>query len=198
MTTAVWLRTVVRHANDRGYECLILSVRTDAVADSVAFIQAISRAPRDSFNQGWLCLQRVPTYAASESFPVQPATAPPSPRIEIADLFQIAKNPDRIPWQPFQDGVEIHRLYGDGVTGPTAALIRFRKDGKVPAHAHAGYEHIIVLAGTQRDQNGTATAGTLIINPPGTEHSVMSEAGCIVLAIYEKPVTFLVRRDKDI
>ena len=36
-----------------------------------------------------------------------------------------------------------------------------------------------------------ATAGTLIINPPGTQHSVVSEAGCIVLAIYEKPVKFL-------
>ena len=61
----------------------------------------------------------------------------------------------------------------------------------MPAHAHTGYEHIIVLAGTQRDQNSTATAGTLIINPPGTQHSVVSEAGCIVLAIYEKPVSFL-------
>ena len=77
------------------------------------------------------------------------------------------------------------------ITGPTAALIRFRKDGNVPAHTHAGYEHIIVLAGTQRDQNGTAAAGTLIINPPGTQHSVTSEAGCIVLAIYERPVKFL-------
>ena len=112
-------------------------------------------------------------------------------RIEITDLFRIAANPDEIPWQPFQDGVEIHRLYGDGIEGPTAALIRFRKDGKVPIHAHTGYEHIIVLAGTQRDQNSVATAGTLIINPPGTRHSVVSEAGCIVLAIYEKPVEFL-------
>ncbi len=122
---------------------------------------------------------------------MEPDPLPQYPRIEITDLFRVAAHPDEIPWQPFQDGVEIHRLYGDGITGPTAALIRFRKDGKVPAHAHTGYEHIIVLAGTQRDQNSTATAGTLIINPPGTQHSVVSEAGCIVLAIYEKPVSFL-------
>ena len=56
---------------------------------------------------------------------------------------------------------------------------------------HAGYEHTLVLAGAQRDQNSAATAGTLMINPPGTEHSVVSEAGCIVLAIYEKPVQFV-------
>ncbi len=122
---------------------------------------------------------------------MEPDPVPKYSRIEIADLFRIAAHPEEIPWQPFRDGVEIHRLYGDGVTGPTAALIRFRKDGRVPVHAHTGYEHIIVLAGTQRDQNSTAQAGTLIINPPGTSHSVVSEAGCIVLAIYEKPVQFL-------
>src|SRR5476651_531780 len=105
---------------------------------------------------------------SSETIFVESISAPQYPRIEIADLFRIASHPEEIPWQPFHDGVEIHRLYGDGVTGPTAALIRFRKDGTVPVHAHTGYEHIIVLAGTQRDQNGTATAGRLIINPPGT------------------------------
>jgi anti-sigma factor ChrR (cupin superfamily) len=61
----------------------------------------------------------------------------------------------------------------------------------VPFHAHAGYEHILVLSGVQRDQNSAAPPGTLIINPPGSEHSVVGEAGCIVLAIYEKPVEFL-------
>ena len=89
------------------------------------------------------------------------------------------------------DGVEIYRLYGDGQTGPTAALLRFQKAGQVPLHEHAGYEHIIVLTGSQRDQKGAAEAGTLIINPPGTRHSVVGEAGCIVLAIYEKPVQFV-------
>jgi quercetin dioxygenase-like cupin family protein len=130
-------------------------------------------------------------YAASENPSVEPDSLPKYPRIEIADLFQIANHPERIAWQPFQDGIEIHRLYGDGKSGPTAALIRFHKAGRVPAHLHTGYEHIIVLAGTQRDQNSTATAGTLMINPPGTSHSVVSEAGCIVLAIYETPVQFL-------
>ena len=102
----------------------------------------------------------------------------------------IDRAPVRDPEQPFRDGVEIHRLHGDGVVGPTAALICFRKAGKVPRHEHAGYEHIIVLAGSKRDQNGVAGPGTLTINSPGTAHSVVSEAGCIVLALYEKPVVF--------
>jgi anti-sigma factor ChrR (cupin superfamily) len=121
---------------------------------------------------------------------VEPDCAPTFPHVELRDLFKISENADAIPWQPFREGVEIYRLYGDGVSGPTAALLRYRAEGRVPMHEHAGYEHILVLSGSQRDQNGTAAAGTLIINAPGTRHSVVSEAGCIVLAIYEKPVRF--------
>jgi len=40
--------------------------------------------------------------------------------------------------------------------------------GEVPMHEHTGYEHILILAGSQRDENGTFEAGTLVINPPGT------------------------------
>ncbi|HSI10146.1 MAG: cupin domain-containing protein [Rariglobus sp.] len=118
-------------------------------------------------------------------------TAPSFARIELPDLTRIAEWQDRLDWQPLADGVEIHRLYGDGHTGPTAAFIRFNKAGKVPLHHHTGYEHIIVLAGSQRDQNSLAETGTLMINPPGTAHSVISEAGCIVLAIYGSPVQFV-------
>ncbi len=120
--------------------------------------------------------------------------APRFERIEIQGLLSIAENPDLVAWEPFQDGVEIHRLYGDGISGPTAALLRFREGSKVPLHEHTGYEHILVLAGSQRDNNGLATAGTLMINPPGTSHSVISDAGCIVLAIYEEAVRFVSTR----
>lgn len=120
-----------------------------------------------------------------------PPPLAPYARITLRDLFNIAEWQEKIPWLPFRDGVEIHRLYGDGKVGPTAALIRFREAGMVPAHEHLGYEHIFVLAGAQRDNNGTTSEGSLIISPPGTQHSIVSEAGCIVLAIYEKPVRFL-------
>jgi len=122
-----------------------------------------------------------------------PAVAPtPSfPRLELTNLFNIAQWQHEIPWQPFKDDLEIYQIYGDPASGPSAALIRFNKAGKVPFHTHLGFEHIFVLTGSQRDQNGEALPGTLVVNPPGTTHSVVSEAGCIVLAIYEKPVEFL-------
>jgi anti-sigma factor ChrR (cupin superfamily) len=115
----------------------------------------------------------------------------PSSRIEIPDLFRFVAEPDKIPWAPFHEGVEIYRLYGDGLSGPSAALIRFHPGGRVPLHEHVGHEHIFVLSGSQRDNLAAAKAGSLIVNPPGGRHSIVSEAGCIVLAIYEKPVRFL-------
>ena len=111
--------------------------------------------------------------------------------IEIKDLFHIADRQDEIPWIPYKEGVEIFRLYGDGITGPTAALLRYNKAGEVPMHEHSGYEHIFVLSGSQEDGHGIFNAGSVVINAPGSKHKVRSSGGCIVLAIYEKPVRFL-------
>lgn len=111
--------------------------------------------------------------------------------LKLADLFQISGWQHKLRWEPFQEGVEIYRLYGDGVSGPTAALLRFKPGGRVALHEHTGYEHIFVLSGSQVDENSVAETGSLIINPPGTSHSILSSNGCIVLAIYEKPVKFL-------
>lgn len=113
-----------------------------------------------------------------------------SPIIELPGLLQIARNPECLSWEPFREGVEIHRFYGDGLTGPSAALLRYQQSGRVPRHFHEGYEHILILAGSQRDEHGILPAGTLRIHPPGSSHEVFSEAGCLVLAIYEKPVHF--------
>ena len=111
--------------------------------------------------------------------------------LRLNDLLRISGWHERLPWLPFLPGVDIYRLYGDGETGPTAALLRFQAGARVPLHEHTGYEHILVLAGSQGDENCRSETGMLIINPPGTSHSVLSENGCIVLAIYEKPVKTL-------
>ncbi len=113
------------------------------------------------------------------------------PVIELARLFEIAAHQDDHRWEYFRDGVDIHRLYGDGNTGPHAALLRYRETSPIPPHVHEGYEHILVLCGCQEDTDGRIEAGTLRIHPPGTLHRGTGYAGCIVLAIYEKPVRFL-------
>lgn len=94
-------------------------------------------------------------------------------------------------WEPFREGIEVHWLYRTNDTGPSAALLKYAPGATVPRHNHVGYEHIYILRGSQIDENGTHEEGSLAINPPGTQHSVSSPDGCIVYAVWEKPVAFL-------
>lgn len=94
-------------------------------------------------------------------------------------------------FEKFRDGIEIAWLYRNGEHGPAAAFLRYAPGARVPHHMHAGYEHVLVLEGAQSDQNGRHGAGTLVVNPPGTSHTVVSEEGCLVLIIWERPVVFV-------
>jgi anti-sigma factor ChrR (cupin superfamily) len=114
-----------------------------------------------------------------------------TPVFTLENLFRISEWQHTLPWTSLRDGIDVYRLYGDGTSGPATALLRFHPGARVPLHEHTGYEHILVLAGSQTDENRRAAAGTLTVNPPQTRHSVLSETGCIVLAIYERPVAFL-------
>ena len=111
--------------------------------------------------------------------------------IVMKDMMALAERADALDWRPFRDSVEIHQIYGTmGAPGPSACLLRYAPGARVARHRHVGYEHIFVLAGGQTDDSGHLAAGTLLISPPGTEHAIVSHEGCIVLAIYEKPVSF--------
>ncbi len=95
-------------------------------------------------------------------------------------------------WQPFREGVEVAWLYRseeDG--GPASALLRYRPGASVPRHRHVGWEHIVVLSGSQADETATYTAGAAVVNPPGSEHGIVSEEGCVALLIWEKTPQFV-------
>lgn len=94
-------------------------------------------------------------------------------------------------WRPFYTGVDIVELYPVTEDGAHAALLRYRPGACVPLHVHGGMEHILVLQGAQRDERGEYSAGTLVVNRPGTSHRVCSDDGCIVLAIWQKSVRVL-------
>ena len=101
-------------------------------------------------------------------------------------------DPEQIRWQPFRPGVEIARLYGGAPDVASAALLRYEPNAEVPQHIHHGFEHIIVLSGSQRDDKGSVfEAGSLVISAPGSSHAISSETGCVVLAIWERPVEIL-------
>jgi anti-sigma factor ChrR (cupin superfamily) len=93
-----------------------------------------------------------------------------------------------LPFAPFRPGVEICRL----VTGqPELALLRYAPGARVPRHRHGGMETILVLEGGQSDETGHYGTGALIVNAEGTEHSVWSDEGCVVLIQWTRPVEVL-------
>lgn len=89
-----------------------------------------------------------------------------------------------------REGVEIHVLH-ESADGAKAAILRYRAGAQVPSHRHEGYEYIYVLEGEQRDERGSYGAGAFVINPPGFSHCVRSDAGCVVLIIWQRPVVFI-------
>jgi anti-sigma factor ChrR (cupin superfamily) len=113
-----------------------------------------------------------------------------SPRVVLRDLFGAEQDFSALSWQPFREGVQIARIYGDGLAGPSAALLRYEPGAQLPPHRHVDYEQIIVLSGSQRDEHGTYPAGTCLIHAPATTHQVSSDEGCVVLAIWNSPVAF--------
>jgi anti-sigma factor ChrR (cupin superfamily) len=110
--------------------------------------------------------------------------------IRLDSLFEIARHQHELPWQFFRPGIEIYPLSQNPKTQSQVALLRYQPGATVPRHQHPGYEHIVVLSGTQQDERGEYKAGTLVINTPESEHWVVSPEGCIVLIFWEKPVVF--------
>ena len=112
--------------------------------------------------------------------------------IVLHELFSLHKNPDRLNWRPLKEGVDFYPLYSaENEDAFSAALLRYVPGAVVPHHEHMGYEHILILSGSQYDENGEYPEGTLIISSAKTTHTVRSEFGCIALGIWEKPVKFL-------
>lgn len=89
---------------------------------------------------------------------------------------------------PFRDGVEICVL---APGEPAVALLRYAPGARVPRHRHPGLETVLVLEGSQSDERGDYAAGSLIVNTPGSMHSVWSETGCVVLIQWTRPVELL-------
>ncbi|WP_082191529.1 cupin domain-containing protein [Cellvibrio sp. pealriver] len=93
-------------------------------------------------------------------------------------------------WQAFRNGVGILPLHGDP-QGCSCALLRYHPGAKIPRHLHTGVEFLLILRGSQRDERGEYHQGTFLINPAQTSHAIVSDDGCVVLAVWEKPVRFV-------
>jgi anti-sigma factor ChrR (cupin superfamily) len=94
-------------------------------------------------------------------------------------------------FEPFRDGITAHWLLRGGDASPSVAVLKYAPGASVPRHRHPGLETIIVLEGTQSDESGDYAAGTVVLNPVGTEHSVWTKDGCLVLIQWALPVIIL-------
>lgn len=66
---------------------------------------------------------------------------------------------------------------GDEVAKATS-IVRYQPGSKFQMHTHELGEEIFVLDGIFSDETGHYSAGTYIMNPPGSAHAPFSEFGC--------------------
>lgn len=111
--------------------------------------------------------------------------------IALQGLFDIPSTLAAEDWKPFHAGIDCYPIYETPDDGPAAMLLRYQPGAHAPVHHHEGYEHILVLSGSQTDERGHHPAGSFMVHPPGTDHHVHSIDGCVVLAIWERRVSFV-------
>ncbi len=96
-----------------------------------------------------------------------------------------------LPFGPFRGDVTIHWIQPFEGDQPGVALLKYEAGASVPRHRHEGLETILVLQGTQSDEAGDYGPGSYVVNRAGTEHSVWSDTGCVVLIQWDRPVKIL-------
>ena len=109
----------------------------------------------------------------------------------IDGLMTIDDDKDKFKWEFFKEGIEISRIYAQDNNGSACALLKYEAGAEAPLHIHTGYEHILILSGSQTDGVNVYKKGMLMISEPGSQHHIFSENGCIVLAIWQAPVEFV-------
>ncbi len=81
------------------------------------------------------------------------------------------------PWQPGEvEGMQVMPLYRHGLE--RVQLLRLAPGTRLERRAHPGGEEIFVIDGTFEDEEGRYPKGAWLRTPPGSEHGVVSEAGC--------------------
>jgi len=189
VTTEVCVQTTLREANDRGYECLLVEDATESYFPEFKRV-TLEMIRAQGGIVGWTATTDQVLTALCALPPQTTRPTQPDPAIYRGFDGNVARFQD-LPWKPFRDGIEILPLSGgSGPLSAHSALLRYQPGASVPTHTHAGFEHIYVLAGSQSDSKNTYRRGDLLISPPGTSHAIVSEEGCVVLAIWEKPVVF--------
>lgn len=95
---------------------------------------------------------------------------------------RVVVHADQLKWQASpMKGVDRRML--DRIGGEVAratTIVRYAPGSHFSAHTHTGGEEFIVLDGVFQDEHGDFPAGTYVRNPPTSQHTPGSEAGCTI------------------
>lgn len=93
---------------------------------------------------------------------------------------RVVLNHHDLPWISSPSaGVERRMLDRQGDESAKAtSIVRYEAGAKFPSHVHELGEEIFVLEGVLSDETGSYPAGTYLMNPPGSSHTLFSEHGC--------------------
>jgi anti-sigma factor ChrR (cupin superfamily) len=93
---------------------------------------------------------------------------------------RVVINTHDLPWVPSPEfGVDRKLLerQGDEVAKATS-IVRYQPGSTFKSHTHEYGEEIFVLEGVFSDETGDYSAGSYIMNPPGSSHAPYSDLGC--------------------
>ncbi len=71
-------------------------------------------------------------------------------------------------------------------SGRATTIVKYDPDSHFSNHIHTGGEEFLVLEGTFEDEHGKYPAGSYIRNPPQSQHSPSSDAGCTIFVKLEQ------------
>ena len=95
---------------------------------------------------------------------------------------RVVVHSDQLEWNaspmPGVDRRMLDRIGGEVARATT--IVRYAPNSKFSAHTHTGGEEFIVLDGVFQDEHGDFPAGTYVRNPPTSEHTPGSDAGCTI------------------
>ena len=97
---------------------------------------------------------------------------------------------DRATWPELRPGVRIHVLHEGPAEHERVALLSYSPGARVESHLHNAGEHILILEGSQEDENGSFGPGTYLYNAPGSRHSVYAPEGCLVWIHWQGSLDF--------
>jgi len=95
---------------------------------------------------------------------------------------KIVMNHHDLPWiSGAESGIERRVLERNGDEfAKTTSIVRYQPGAGFQNHTHEYGEEILVLTGTLSDASGDHSAGTYMMNPPGSVHAPHSKTGCML------------------